>query len=76
MLKIRCHFIITTWFICHNKHYQEKFEDTKLATRSRKSKKDMAKIKRTNNGLQNITQKTKNLATRNPTKNRRWPRVL
>jgi tRNA A-37 threonylcarbamoyl transferase component Bud32 len=51
---------------------QEEFEDTKLVIRFRKSKKnrqhnDQTKNeKRTNNDLQNITQKTKDLATRTP----------
>jgi hypothetical protein len=49
--------------------YQEEFEDTKGVIRIRKSKKDRQhngqkkKDKRTNNDLQNITQKTKDRVT-------------
>jgi hypothetical protein len=49
---------------------KEKFEDTKWVIRRRKTKKDRQhngqkkKIKRTNNNLQYITQKTKDRATR------------
>ena len=49
----------------------KKFEDTEGVIRSRKSKKDRqynAKRKRTNNDQQNITQKTKDRATRTPLK--------
>jgi hypothetical protein len=53
---------------------QEEFEDTKEVIRFRKSKKnrqhnDQKKTeKRTNNDLQNITQKTKDRVTRTPLK--------
>ena len=43
----------------------EQFEDTKGIIRNRKSKKNE---RRTNNDLQNITQKTKARATRTPLK--------
>ena len=49
----------------------EKFEDTKGVTRSRKSKKERqynSQMKRTNNDLQNIIQKTKYRATHTPLK--------
>ena len=49
----------------------EKFEDTKGVTRSRKSKKERqqnGQKKRTNNDLQNITQKTKEMSIMGPTK--------
>ena len=54
--------------------YIEKLDDTKVVIRSRKSKKnrqynDHKKVdKKTNNDLQNTTQKTKNLGTRTPLK--------
>ena len=53
---------------------REEFDDTKGVIRIRKSKKDRQhngqekKDKRTNNDLQNITQKTKDQATRTPLK--------
>ena len=56
----------------------ERFEDTKRAIRSRKSKKDRQyngqtkKDNRTNNYLQNISEKTKDRATRTGTKNWGW----
>ena len=50
---------------------EEKFEDTKRVIRSRKSKMDRQynghrKMNRTNNDLQNITQKINDRATRTP----------
>jgi len=59
-----------------------KFEDTKGVIKNCKSKRDRQyngqrkKNKKTNNDLQNITQKTKDWATRSPQKTRGWTRVL
>ena len=53
---------------------QEKFEDAKWVIRSRKLKKDRKhkvrkeRYNRTNNDVQNITQKTKDRTTRTPQK--------
>ena len=53
------------WFTKHYTEQYEKCEDTKVVIRSRKSKKDKhhngqnKKDKKTNNDLENITQKTK-----------------
>ena len=65
--KIAINQVICIW-------YYEKFEDIKGVIRIRKSKKDRQynsqrqKDKGTNNDLQNITQKTKDRATRTPLK--------
>jgi hypothetical protein len=58
-----------------------KFEDTKRIIRSRKWKDrqhngQKKKIKSTNNDLENIKQNTKDWATRNPLKKRKWNQVL
>jgi hypothetical protein len=56
---------------------EEELEDTKGVIRIRKTKDrqhngQKKKDKRTNNYLQNMTQKTKDRVTRTPIKNRRW----
>ena len=49
----------------YHQFQRKKFEDTKMVITNRKSKdrKTMAKRKRTNNNIQNTTQKTKDQAS-------------
>jgi len=60
----------------HSVYLEEEFEDTKGVIRSCKLKTDNTMTKRTNNDLQNITQITKDPATRTPLKIDGTPEVL
>ena len=68
--------MIVHLYLCDEKNRKEKLEDTKGVLRFRKSEKgrqhngQKKKVKMTNNDLQNITQKTKDRATRTPLKTR------
>ena len=83
--KVHLYYFYATSITKHLSSYNfsttiEKFEDTKGLIRSRKSKKDnrhnSQNHKRTNDYLQNITQKTKDRETRTPLKTRGELRYL